>query len=114
METLLDSQIPTARPKIYTLLAFIISILTLSIFVYSILVSEGVIVIHKDWRWHYYSILTTIKYFSIAGMIFTVLSILKKEPVTLLKWISIILNIVLFILIFGLIAFALWFKYYRQ
>lgn len=114
METLLDNHLPVKKSKIYTLLSFVVSFITLSILIYSFLITNQAIIIHQNWKWLSRNVMAMVKYFAIAGVIFTVLSFLKKEPNTPLKWIGAALNVIFFVLIFGLVAFALWFKYYRR
>lgn len=51
--------------------------------------------------------------FGLLGIIFTVLSLIKKEPWNWKKWLSTILNIVLFVVIFGSICFYYFIEFTR-
>lgn len=54
------------------------------------------------------------QFFAILGILFTILSIFKNEPWDWKKWISVLLNSLLFIIIFGSICFYYYVEFTKS
>lgn len=105
MKTILDEieQVENTK-KTFSRLAFLNLVISFGVFYYNIKLSlkvfEGALDVKylDEMMWLFLFFLTT-------GVICTTLSFVKKEPSKYTKWISGILNVLLFVVFFGLMIF---------
>ena len=102
MNNILDEiEEKTIKQKIFSKLSFGILCLTITLFLYlyvqipsQIKASEGFPVIHPTLIWG-------LRLSCILGFVAAVLSFVKKEPSSMLKWVGGIFNILIFLLFLG-------------
>lgn len=93
------------RSKLFSKLSLTLAVIALFLFGY--LFSQISIKVNSDFN---FSISTMIAYLiftiTLGGTIMTVLSFVRKEPSSWIKWVGVVLNFIMLVFIFGSIIFA--------
>lgn len=106
MKDLLDYTEVKSKSTRFTNLALICGLSTLIGFVYMANLFSGTIKAIDLYKQPPLLLIRGTQLLCILGILFTLISIIKKEPWNWKKWISTILNSVLFVIIVGSICFA--------
>ena len=97
MKETLDSIENKNNQKIFSLLSFISSLVTLGIFTYLFFILPRVIRVSGGFPIPPLTVILVFYVSFFLGMITTIVSFIKKEPNSFYKWLGAVINIILFI-----------------
>ncbi len=106
MNEILDEIEVKNKNKTYSRLSFINSLLNIGLISYHIAGIPRMVKASEGFPEPSKILITATLVFCLTGILMTILSFVKKEPSTLIKWLGAILNSLLFLFIVALVVFA--------
>lgn len=106
MNNTLDSIENKNNQRTFSILSFILSLVTLGIFIYLIFILPRVLRVSGGFPIPPLTVIIFLYVSFFLGMISTIVSFIKKEPNSFYKWLGAVINIILFIFLISNILFA--------